>query len=221
MSHNMATDYRQQFIEFALQYNALRFGEFLLKSGRVTPYFFNAGFFNTGLALAKFGQFYAQAIMEHKLDFDVLFGPAYKGIPLVASVAIALATEHNIDKPYCFDRKEAKPHGEGGIIVGAPVEGRVLLIDDVISAGTTFREIAEKISNLNAKITGVMIAVDRQEVGLVSKQSATQELETEFDVTVNSIVTLADIIQYLEERGEMAKELAMMHDYQSQYGVND
>ncbi|MDQ2993703.1 MAG: orotate phosphoribosyltransferase [Pseudomonadota bacterium] len=212
-------DYRQQFIEFALARNVLRFGEFTLKSGRVSPYFFNAGNFKTGQALAELGRFYAAAIVDQKLDYDVLFGPAYKGIPLVVSVAIALATEHYIDKPYCFDRKEAKAHGEGGKIVGADLKGRVLMIDDVITAGTTFRLVVNMIKEHDAEFTGVMIALDRQEIGLVGEQSAVQELSTEFGVKIHSIIKLTDIIQYLEDHKKMPNELAKMRDYQAEYGV--
>lgn len=211
-------DYRQAFIEFALQREALRFGEFTLKSGRVSPYFFNAGHFHTGLALAELGRFYAAAIVASKIEFDVLFGPAYKGIPLVASVAIALATEHQIDKPYCFDRKEAKAHGEGGVIVGAELKGRVLMVDDVVSAGTTFRQVIKIIENHNAEFAGVMIALDRQEIGLVGGQSAVQELSTEFGVGIHSIIKLTDIIQYLQERGQMTTELIKMQAYREKYG---
>lgn len=211
-------DYRQAFIEFALQREALRFGEFTLKSGRLSPYFFNAGHFHTGQALAELGRFYAAAIVESKIEFDVLFGPAYKGIPLVASVAIALATEHQIDKPYCFDRKEAKAHGEGGVIVGAELKGRVLMVDDVVSAGTTFRQVVKIIESHDAEFAGVMIAVDRQEIGLVGGQSAVQELSTEFDVGIHSIIKLTDIIQYLQERGQMTTELTRVQAYREKYG---
>lgn len=213
------SDYRQQFIEFALQREALRFGEFTLKSGRLSPYFFNAGHFYTGKALALLGHFYAAAIVASEIEFDVLFGPAYKGIPLVASVAIALATEFNIDKPYCFDRKEPKDHGEGGVIVGAPLQGRILMVDDVVSAGTTFRQVVKIIQNHDAQFAGVMIALDRQEIGLVGDQSAVQELSKEFDVNIQSIIKLTDIIHYLQERGEMASELQKMQDYRAKYGV--
>lgn len=212
-------DYRQQFIAFALERGVLRFGEFTLKSGRKSPYFFNAGNFQTGGALAELGRFYAAAIVNAKIEFDVLFGPAYKGIPLVSSVAIALAREFNIDKPYCFDRKEAKDHGEGGVIVGAELKGRVLMIDDVITAGTTFRQVVQLIKNHGAEFAGVMIALDRQEVGLVGDKSAVQELSAEFGVPFNSIIKLTDIIQYLEERGKMSEELAKMRDYRAEYGV--
>ena len=212
-------NYQQQFVDFALKAQALRFGEYMLKSGRKSPYFFNVGDFKTGGLLAELGKYYAQAIVASGLEFDLLFGPAYKGIPLVATVAIALAQEHGIDKPFCFDRKEAKDHGEGGTIVGAKMAGRVLMIDDVITAGTTFRQVVQMIQGHGAEFAGVFTALDRQEVGLNGEQSASQELSTQFKVPFYSIVKLTDIIHYLDAQGNMASELARLRDYQAEYGV--
>lgn len=214
-----ASHYQQQFVEFALSAQALRFGEYTLKSGRKSPYFFNVGDFKTGATLARLGHYYAQAIVASGIQFDVLFGPAYKGIPLVAAVAIALAQDHGIDKPFCFDRKEAKEHGEGGAIVGAKMEGRVLMIDDVITAGTTFRQVVQMINSHNAEFAGVLTALDRQEVGLNGDRSAAQELKAEFKVPFYSIIKLTDIIHYLDAQGNMASELARLRDYQAEYGV--
>lgn len=215
----IASSYQQQFVEFALGVKALRFGEYTLKSGRKSPYFFNVGDFNTGGALAQLGRYYAQAIVVSGVEFDVLFGPAYKGIPLVAAVSIALATEHGIDKPYCFDRKEAKDHGEGGTIVGAKMAGRVLMIDDVITAGTTFRQVVQLIHDNHAEFVGVFTALDRQEVGVSGDQSAAQELTAQFQVPFYSIIQLTDIVHYLDTQGNMSSELARLRDYQAEYGV--
>jgi len=182
-------DYQKNFIELALQYDVLRFGEFELKSGRHSPYFFNAGLFNTGKALAEMGRCYAQAIVESGVEYDILFGPAYKGIPLASSCAMSLFTEHNINTPYSFNRKEAKAHGEGGNIVGAPLEGKVLIIDDVITAGTAIREAMDIISNAGAQAAGVLIALDRQEKGQ-AELSAIQEVEQQYNIPVLSIIKL-------------------------------
>jgi len=180
-------DYQKAFIEFALSRNVLRFGEFTLKSGRVSPYFFNAGLFNTGSALARLGRYYAEAIVDSGLAFDVLFGPAYKGIPLAATTCVALADHHERDMPYCFNRKEAKAHGEGGNIVGSPLQGRILIIDDVITAGTAIRESMQLIETAGAKPAGVVIALDRQEKGS-GELSAIQEVEQQYGIPVLSIV---------------------------------
>lgn len=216
---SQSSSYQQEFVQFALLAQALRFGEYILKSGRKSPYFFNVGDFKTGLTLAQLGQYYAKAIVASGIEFDVLFGPAYKGIPLVVAVAIALAQEHGIDKPFCFDRKEAKDHGEGGTIIGAKLTGRVLMIDDVVTAGTTFRQVVQMVKAHNAEFVGVMTALDRQEIGLHGDRSASQELSAEFNVPFYSIIKLTDIIYYLDAQGNMASELERLRDYQSEYGV--
>lgn len=214
-----ANPYQQEFVAYALSVEALRFGEYILKSGRKSPYFFNVGDFKTGSTLGQLGRYYAQAIVASGVEFDVLFGPAYKGIPLVATVAIALSQEYGIDKLFCFDRKEAKAHGEGGTLVGAKMTGRVLMIDDVITAGTTFRHVDQLIKSQQADFVGVFTALDRQEVGLTAGRSAVQELEAEFKVPFYSIITLADIAQYLGAQENMASELARLRDYQVEYGA--
>ncbi|ADZ40556.1 TPA: orotate phosphoribosyltransferase [Yersinia enterocolitica] len=210
--------YQREFIEFALNKQVLKFGEFTLKSGRISPYFFNAGLFNTGLDLAKLGRFYAAALMDCGVEFDLLFGPAYKGIPIATTTAVALAEHHNRDVPYCFNRKEAKDHGEGGSLVGSPLEGRVMLVDDVITAGTAIRESMEIINAQGATLAGVMISLDRQERGR-GEISAIQEVERDYHCKVIAIVTLNDVISYLEEKPEMADHLAAVRHYREQYGV--
>lgn len=210
--------YQHQFIEFALQTGVLRFGSFTLKSGRISPYFFNSGLFNTGTSLARLGRFYAQAITESKLDYDVLFGPAYKGIPLAATTVVALADQHQRDVPYIFNRKEAKDHGEGGQLVGAELKGKVLIIDDVISAGTSVRESVDIIKAANAKPAGVIIALDRQEQGLDTR-SAIQEVEQEHQIPVISIINLNDLLDYLENDDSLAEHLEAVKAYRQQYGV--
>ncbi|EOS8436510.1 orotate phosphoribosyltransferase [Yersinia enterocolitica] len=210
--------YQREFIEFALNKQVLKFGEFTLKSGRISPYFFNAGLFNTGLDLAKLGRFYAAALMDCGVEFDLLFGPAYKGIPIATTTAVALAEHHNRDVPYCFNRKEAKDHGEGGSLVGSPLEGRVMLVDDVITAGTAIRESMEIINAQGATLAGVMISLDRQERGR-GEISAIQEVERDYHCKVIAIVALNDVISYLEEKPEMADYLAAVRHYREQYGV--
>ncbi|CNE98273.1 orotate phosphoribosyltransferase [Yersinia rohdei] len=210
--------YQRDFIEFALNKQVLKFGEFTLKSGRVSPYFFNAGLFNTGLDLAKLGRFYAAALMDCGIEFDLLFGPAYKGIPIATTTAVALAEHHGRDLPYCFNRKEAKDHGEGGSLVGSPLQGRVMLVDDVITAGTAIRESMEIINAQGATLAGVMISLDRQERGR-GEISAIQEVERDYHCKVISIVTLNDVISYLEEKPEMTNHLAAVRNYREQYGV--
>jgi orotate phosphoribosyltransferase len=210
--------YKTQFIEFALDRGALKFGEFTLKSGRQSPYFFNAGTFNSGAALAALGRYYADAIVASGLQFDMLFGPAYKGIPLVAAVAVALAEHHGRDLPWAFNRKEAKDHGEGGWLVGAPLAGRVLVIDDVITAGTAIREVAAMFAKTEAKMAAVLVALDRQEKGQ-GALSAIQEVEQVLGVPVLSIVGLTDIIQYLGGQPLQEQQLARMQDYRRHYGV--
>lgn len=211
-------DYQREFLEFALDLGVLRFGQFTLKSGRVSPYFFNAGLFNTGAALARLGRFYAQTIVEAGLDFDVLYGPAYKGIPLAAVTAAALYDQHGIDVPYAFNRKEAKSHGEGGSIVGHPLEGNILIIDDVITAGTAIRESMDIIAAEGAKPAGVVIALDRQERGK-GERSAIQEVEADYGLPVAAIVRLADLIEFIRQRGDAAEHLEHIEAYRREYGV--
>ncbi|WP_016583036.1 orotate phosphoribosyltransferase [Yersinia pestis] len=210
--------YQREFIEFALNQQVLKFGEFTLKSGRISPYFFNAGLFNTGLDLAKLGRFYAAALMDCGVEFDLLFGPAYKGIPIATTTAVALAEHHERDVPYCFNRKEAKTHGEGGNLVGSPLQGRVMLVDDVITAGTAIRESMEIINAQGATLAGVMISLDRQERGR-GEISAIQEVERDYHCKVIAIVTLNDVIRYLEDKPEMAEHLVAVRQYREQYGV--
>jgi len=210
--------YQQDFIEFALKTGVLRFGSFTLKSGRVSPYFFNSGLFNTGSSLARLGRFYAQAISESALDYDVLFGPAYKGIPLASTTVVALADHHQRDVPYVFNRKEKKDHGEGGQLVGADLNGKVLIIDDVISAGTSVRESVTIIKAENATPAGVIIALDRQERGQDSR-SAIQEVEAEHNIPVVSIICLNDLLSYLKNNVDLAEYLPAVEAYRQQYGV--
>ncbi len=210
---------KNQFIEFVMQAGVLKLGEFTLKSGRVSPYFFNAGLFNTGGQLSTLAQGYADAVANSNIDFDVLFGPAYKGIPLAATTSVALAQDHQIDKPYAFNRKEAKDHGEGGNIVGHALEGEVLIIDDVITAGTAIREAIDIITANGAKPAGVLIALDRMEKGK-SELSAIQEVEKEYGIPVVSIIDLNDIIEYLKTQPEKQHYLDAMVEYRQQYGIN-
>lgn len=210
--------YQRQFIEFALSKQVLKFGEFTLKSGRISPYFFNAGLFNTGRDLALLGRFYAEALMDAGVEFDVLFGPAYKGIPIATTTAVALAEHHDRDVPYCFNRKEAKDHGEGGNLVGSPLKGRIMLVDDVITAGTAIRESMEIIAAQGASLAGVLIALDRQERGR-GELSAIQEVERDFQCKVTSIITLQELITYLAEKPEMAAHLEAVKAYRAQFGV--
>ena len=210
--------YQREFIEFALEKQVLKFGEFTLKSGRISPYFFNAGLFNTGRDLARLGRFYAAALADSGIEFDVLFGPAYKGIPIATTTAVALADHHDIDKPYCFNRKEAKDHGEGGNLVGSALEGRIMLVDDVITAGTAIRESMEIIQANGADLAGVLVAIDRQEKGK-GELSAIQEVERDFACVIISIVSLTDLISYLEEQGTSAEHLEAVKAYRAQYGI--
>jgi len=208
---------KKNFIEFIMQTGVLKLGEFKLKSGRTSPYFFNAGLFNTGGQLAQLAQGYAAAIMDKKIKFDLLFGPAYKGIPLAATTSACLATEFNLDKPYAFNRKEAKKHGEGGNIVGHKLVGKVLIIDDVITAGTAIRESIDLINSHGAKPAGVIVALDRMEKGQ-GELSAIQEVEQDYKIPVYSIINMQDIISYLENKGE-DKYLNAMHNYRNKYGI--
>ncbi|MFT5003651.1 MAG: orotate phosphoribosyltransferase [Flavobacteriales bacterium] len=219
-------DYQREFIEFAIEKQVLRFGEFTLKSGRVSPYFFNAGMFKTGGDLARLGRFYAATLMDAKIDFDLVFGPAYKGIPIATTTTVALFDHHNIDVPYCFNRKEAKTHGEGGSLVGAELEGKIMLVDDVITAGTAIRESMEIIKAHGAQLSGVLIALDRQEKGQ-GELSAIQEVERDFGTQVAAIVTLGDVVTFLEEKveeqgtdnSELAENLASIKKYRLNYGI--
>ena len=210
--------YKREFIELALELGVLRFGEFTLKSGRVSPYFFNAGLFNTGYAAARLGRYYAAAIADSAVKFDMLFGPAYKGIPLAALTAAALAEHQGIDVPWSFNRKEVKDHGEGGNIVGAPLSGRILIVDDVITAGTAVREAYQVISSAAADVAGLVISLDRQERGQGS-MSAVQELQQTLGIPVVSIIRLNDLIDTLEDSSDYAEFLEPVLDYRRQYGV--
>jgi orotate phosphoribosyltransferase len=215
----MLADYKRGFIEFALDHDVLRFGEFDLKSGRKSPYFFNAGEFKTGGALARLGSYYAEALVASGLAADCLFGPAYKGIPLVAATSIAMANQYQIDMPYVFNRKEAKSHGEGGTLVGARLEGNVVIVDDVITAGTAIREVMSFFGDSQkATASAVIVAIDRQERGK-SDQSAIQEVERDYGLRVLSVVTLNDIVQFLEENGAYKDELKAISSYHAEYGI--
>lgn len=212
-------DYQRDFLRFAIDQGVLRFGSFTLKSGRQSPYFFNAGLFNTGAALAALGRYYAKAIVASGLDFDVLFGPAYKGIPLVAATAVALADQHGMDRPWVFNRKEAKGHGEGGQLVGAPLSGRVLIVDDVITAGTAVGEVIQIINaQPDANAGAVMVALDRQERGK-GQLSAIQEVERQHNLKVCSLVSLAQLLEFLSEDACFKTHLPAMESYRQQYGI--
>ncbi|WNN41861.1 orotate phosphoribosyltransferase [Pseudomonas inefficax] len=210
--------YQRDFIRFAIDRGVLRFGEFTLKSGRTSPYFFNAGLFNSGSALAELGRCYAAAIVDSKIPFDVLFGPAYKGIPLAATTAVALADQHQLDVPWCFNRKEAKDHGEGGSLVGAPLAGDVLIIDDVITAGTAIREVMQIIKAQQAKAAGVLIALNREERGN-GELSAIQEVERDFGIPVVSIVSLTQVLEFLADDPQLKQHLPAVEAYRAQYGI--
>ncbi|AIZ34836.1 orotate phosphoribosyltransferase [Pseudomonas sp. K1(2024)] len=210
--------YQRDFIRFAIDRGVLRFGEFTLKSGRTSPYFFNAGLFNSGSALAQLGRCYAAAIVDSKIPFDVLFGPAYKGIPLAAATAVALAEHHQIDVPWCFNRKEAKDHGEGGSLVGAPLAGEVLIIDDVITAGTAIREVMQIIQAQQARAAGVLIALNREERGN-GELSAIQEVERDFGMPVVSIVSLTQVLEFLADDPQLKQHLPAVEAYRAQYGI--
>ncbi len=211
--------YKTQFLELALELEVLRFGEFELKSGRISPYFFDAGLFNSGYAAAKLGRCYASALAELDIEYDMLFGPAYKGIGLVTLAAAALAEHHDLDLPFAYNRKEAKDHGEGGVSIGAPISGRVLVLDDVITAGTAIRESIGLIRAAGAEPAGVLVALDREEVGGRSRVSAVRELEESVGVPIRSIVSLTDLADHLEEDGEYAQHLRSVRAYRNRYGV--
>ncbi|MBI0094241.1 orotate phosphoribosyltransferase [Gilliamella apicola] len=211
--------YKSEFIEFALDRQALKFGEFTLKSGRKSPYFFNAGLFNTGKDLALLGRFYAAALMDANLNYDVIFGPAYKGIPIVSSTVVALSEHYNVDVPYCFNRKEAKDHGEGGNLVGSTIyQQRVMLVDDVITAGTAIRESMRILEDNQSKLAGVLICLDRQEKGR-GELSAIQEIKQTYHCEVISIITLDDLIHYLYQDPSRKNQVKLVEDYRTQYGI--
>lgn len=214
----MLAEYKRAFIDFAISQDVLKFGNFELKSGRQSPYFFNAGEFKTGKALMRLGEYYAEALITSGIDPDCLFGPAYKGIPLVATTAIAMANCHDRDVPYAFNRKEAKDHGEGGVLVGAPLQGDVVIVDDVITAGTAIREVMDLFQQRDAKAVGVMVAIDRQERGK-GDLSAIQEVERDYGIMVISVVSLDDIVQYLQAEGGYEQELNAIGSYRSQFGI--
>lgn len=211
--------YQQEFLDFAIANDVLRFGEFTLKSGRLSPYFFNFGLFQTGSSLAKLGDYYAQAIVDSGVKFDMLFGPAYKGIPLVAVIAATLYEKHGLDYAYAYNRKEAKDHGEGGNIVGAPLTGNVLIVDDVISAGTACREAAQVVEDNGARLAGIAISLDRQEKGQGEK-SAVQEVEEAYGISVIHIIGLDNVIQHIESAVDDADLLTKVSAYREKYGVS-
>ncbi|SRR5690606_1774517 len=211
-------DYQREFIEFAIARNVLRFGEFTLKSGRISPYFFNAGLFNSSRALAQIGTSFAASLEQSGIDYDLLFGPAYKGIPLVSATAVALATKYDKDVPYAFNRKEAKDHGEGGMLVGAPLQGKVMIVDDVITAGTAIREVINLIGQAGAEPAGVLVALDRQERGKGEK-SAIQEIQEQYGIPVVSIINLQQILDYLADHPTLGEFASKISSYRAQYGI--
>jgi len=211
-------DYQREFIEFAIERDVLRFGEFTLKSGRLSPYYFNFGLFNTGSALARLGHYFAQALVDSDIECDVILGPAYKGIPLATTMAVALSEKHAIDMPYAFNRKEAKTHGEGGSIVGAPLKGRVAVVDDVITAGTAIREVMAIIQAHDATPVATFIAIDRMEKGQ-GHLSAIQEVERDYSMKVVSIISFTDVLEYLQESGNKQQQVAAMLQYRQDFGV--
>ncbi len=215
----MALDYRERFIEFAIRNDILQFGSFELKSGRLSPYFFNAGKFNSGGVLRELGGYYAEALLQSNVEFDMLFGPAYKGIPLVTATVMALAEHHGMDVPYAFNRKEAKTHGEGGRLVGAPLSGKVFVVDDVITAGTAIREVMDLFGQEGATPVGALVAIDRQERGQ-AQLSAIQEIERDYGVCVVSVVKLDDIIAFIEAHGAgNQQQLDSIRRYRDTFGV--
>ena len=213
MTHNIPS-----FIDLAIKNKVLQFGEFTTKAGRKSPYFFNLGNFNDGASLRELGKYYAQIIVNSNIEFDMIFGPAYKGIPLVSSIAIALM-EHDINIPYAFNRKEIKDHGEGGIIIGSPIRGRVLIIDDVVSAGTSINEAVSIIRSNDGNACGIIVAIDRQEKGL-SDMSATQDVSNKFNIPILSIITLDNIIEYLTNQNNLKDELKFIKEYRKKYGAS-
>ena len=215
----MIAEYQQRFIEFAIETGVLQFGEFELKSGRVSPYFFNSGLFNGGKALSQLGEFYSEALIDAGIDFDMLFGPAYKGIRLVSTTSIALYAGYERDVPYAFNRKEIKGHGEGGQLVGAELKGKVVIVDDVITAGTAIREVMELLKDSPVEVTGVLVAIDRQERGK-GNLSAIQEVKNEYGITVASVVKLNDLVDYLESSEQYDIEVALIRRYRDEYGTD-
>ena len=211
-------DYQREFIKFAIERDVLRFGEFTLKSGRLSPYYFNFGLFNTGSALARLGQYFAQALVQSGIKCDVILGPAYKGIPLATSMAVALSESHGIDMPYAFNRKEAKAHGEGGSLVGAALKGRVVIVDDVITAGTAIREVMTIIAAHNATPVATLIAIDRMEKGQ-GELSAIQEVERDFVIQVVSIISFDHVLEYLQETGYEQPQIDAMMQYRKDFGA--
>ncbi len=216
----MTLAYQSEFIDLCMRLGVLKFGAFKLKSGRDSPYFFNAGLFSSGAAIAAVGRAYSDAVVASDLTFDMLFGPAYKGIPLVTAAAAALAERHGLDLPFAFNRKESKDHGEGGITVGSPLQGRVLIVDDVITAGTAIRESIDLIRAAGAHPAGVLLALDRQERGAISPLSAVQEVREQFGIPVMAVISLSDLMHHMRETGRLA-ELADMQRYRDRYGLTD
>jgi orotate phosphoribosyltransferase len=216
----MTVAYKSDFIELCIRLGVLKFGSFKLKSGRDSPYFFNAGLFSTGAAIAAVGRAYSDAVVASDLTFDMLFGPAYKGIPLVTAAAAALAERHGLNPPFAFNRKELKDHGEGGVIVGGPLQGRALIVDDVITAGTAIRESIDLIKKAGAHPAGVLLALDRQERGAVSPLSAVQEVREQFGIPVVAVISLTDLMQHMRTQGRTA-ELSSMQSYRDRYGLTD
>ena len=212
-------DYKRQLLELSIAEGILGFGEFTLKSGRVSPYFFNAGRFSGGATLSQLASCYAAAIVDSGIEFDVMLGPAYKGIPLVSATAVALFRDRGIDVPYCFNRKEAKDHGEGGVLVGAPLTGRVLIVEDIITAGTAIREVLQLIEASGATAAGVVVAIDREERGQAGDRSAIAELEAAYNLRVASVIGLSDVVAYMENDGNYAAELRSISDYRARYGA--
>lgn len=211
--------YQQEFLNFAIDNNVLKFGEFTLKSGRISPYFFNFGLFQTGSSLAKLGDYYAQTIVDSGIEFDMLFGPAYKGIPLVSVITATLYEKHGRDYPYAYNRKEVKDHGEGGNIVGAPLQGKVLIVDDLISAGTAIREAADIVENNGASMAGIALCIDRQEKGKEGDKSASQEVAELYNIPVLHVIGLDSVIQHIEASANDADLLQRIHAYRERYGV--
>lgn len=214
----MLAEYQQEFLEFAIAHDILQFGRFELKSGRISPYFFNAGRFNTGRTLGRVGDYYAEALVQSGLAFDMLFGPAYKGIPLVTATAIALARNRNVDVPYAFNRKEVKDHGEGGNLVGAPLQGDVVIVDDIITAGTAIRESMAVVQNSGARPVAVLVGIDRQEKG-TGELSAIQEIERDYGVAVIRVIGFDDIVEYIKGQQHLQEQLRLMESYRDAYGI--